>query len=255
VDSIKFGRGIRALRQRRGWRQEDLATAAGVSRSVVARVEQGRGDRAPFTTLQRVAAALGARVIVRLDWQGEGLDRLIDARHAALVDLVVREMSSNGWLCVTEATFNVYGERGSVDVLAFHPENGVLVVIEVKSAIPELGAMLLTLDRKVRLAPRIAADRGWKPTAVGRLLVVGDGRTTRRRLGEHRSMFDSAFPVRGWAARRWLARPAVVTGWSGLWIPSGDHHTVARRRDRVRPRASEREWGPEIPAGDHLEIA
>jgi hypothetical protein len=206
----------------------------------VARVEQGRGDRVPFATLEKVAAAVGARVTVRLDWQGEQLDRLIDARHAALVDQVVRETSGRGWQCVTEATFNVYGERGSVDVLAFHPETGVLLVIEVKSAIPEIGAMLMTLDRKVRLAPRIATDRGWRPAAVGRLLVVGDGRTTRRRLGEHRSMFDSAFPVRGWAARRWLARPAVVAGWSGLWIPSSDHQAVGTRRERVRSRASER---------------
>ncbi len=193
----------------------------------------------PFATLDKVAGAVGARVVVRLDWQGEQLDRLIDARHAALVDLVVRETSGHGWLCATEATFNVYGERGSVDVLAFHPESGVLLVIEVKSAIPEIGGMLMTLDRKVRLAPRIAADRGWKPASVGRLLVVGDGRTTRRRLDEHRSMFDSAFPVRGWAARRWLARPAVVAGWSGLWVPAGGHQTVTRRRERVRPGASE----------------
>ena len=233
MDSIRFGRGIRALRHRRGWRQEDLAAAARVSRGVVARLEQGRGDRAPVATLERVASALGARVIVRLDWQGEGLDRLLDARHAALVDLVVRVMSSAGWLCATEVTFNVYGDRGSVDVLAFHPESGMCLVVEVKSAIPEIGGMLMTLDRKARLAPRIAADRGWRPTAVGRLLVVGDGRTARRRFTEHQAMFDSAFPVRGWAARRWLAHPTVVASWSGLWIPSGDHDTVARRRERI----------------------
>lgn len=241
MDPIRFGRGIRALRQRRGWRQEDLAAAANVSRGVVARVEQGRGDRVPVATLEKIAGAVGGRVVVRLDWQGEQLDRLIDARHAALVDRVVREASSHGWLCVTEATFNVYGERGSVDVLAFHPQSSALLVIEVKSAIPEIGGMLLTLDRKVRLAPRIAGDRGWKPRAVARLLVVGDGRTTRRRFAEHQATFDTAFPVRGWAARRWLARPTAVAGWSGLWMPSGDHKAVTTPKERVRRRASKRE--------------
>ena len=90
----------------------------------MARMEQGRGDRLPYDTLAPIAGALGARVVVRLDWQGERLDRLIDARHAALIELVVRELTSLGWLCATEVTFSVYGERGSIDVLAFHPGRG-----------------------------------------------------------------------------------------------------------------------------------
>lgn len=240
MDPIRFGRGIRALRQRRGWRQDDLAAAANVSRGVVARVEQGRGDRVPFATLERITGALGARVVVRLDWQGEQLDRLIDARHASLVESVVRELSAHGWLCIPEATFNVYGERGSVDILAFLPQSRILLVVEVKSAIPEVGSMLMTLDRKVRLAPRIAADRGWKPGVVGRLLVVADGRTTRRRIREHGATLDLAFPIRGWAARRWLASPEPISGWSGIWVPADDHQAVATRRERVRPQASER---------------
>ncbi|HEY7591393.1 MAG TPA: helix-turn-helix transcriptional regulator [Candidatus Limnocylindrales bacterium] len=240
MDAIRLGRGIRVLRQRRGWRQEDLASAAGVSRSVVARVEQGLGDRLPVVTLARIAGALGARLVARLDWQGEQLDRLIDARHAAVVDVVVAELTRHGWLCVTEATFNVYGERGSVDVLAYHQATGVVLVVEVKSVLPELGGMLATLDRKVRHARRFAADRGWRPVAVARLLVIGDESLARRRLTEHRAVFDAAFPVRGWAARRWLANPDPRHGWSGLWIPSGDRHMVVTRRQRVRPVRVER---------------
>ena len=240
MDPVRIGRGIRALRQRRGWRQEDLAREARVSRGVVARVEQGRGDRLPHRSLATVVGALGARLVVRLDWNGEGLDRLIDARHASLTEVVVRLLSALGWLCATEVTFSVYGERGSIDILAFHPATGVLLVIEIKSAIPELGNTLIPLDRKVRLAPQIAAERGWKITAVGRLLVVADGSSTRRRLEEHRAVFDQQFPVRGWDVRRWLASPTPVRGWSGLWIPSGDGHTVATRTERVRRRPEER---------------
>ena len=236
VDPIRLGRGIRALRQRRGWRQEDVARAARVSRSAVARVEQGRGDRVPHASLATIAGALGARLVVRLDWNGEALDRLIDARHASLTEVVVRLLSALGWLCATEVTFSVYGERGSIDILAFHPATGVLLVIEIKSAIPELGNTLIPLDRKVRLAPGIAADRGWKVTAVGRLLVVSDGASTRRRLAEHRAVFDQQFPVRGWDVRRWLADPSPIQGWSGLWIPTGDGQAVPTRKERVRRR-------------------
>src|SRR3954471_6930613 len=120
VDAVRFGRGLRAIRLRRGWRQSDLARAAGVSRSIVSRVERGLGDAIPPRLLERVAAPLGARVTVRLDWPGEDFDRLLDADHAAVVDAVVRLLTAAGWETAAEASFNVYGERGSVDVLAFH---------------------------------------------------------------------------------------------------------------------------------------
>lgn len=227
MDAIRFGRGIRALRHRRNWRQEDLASAAKVSRSVVARIEQGRGDRVPPATLRQIADALGARVVVRLEWQGEQLDRLIDARHAAIVDRVVSDLTAWGWTCIPEATFNVYGERGSIDVLAFHPETQVLLVVEVKASIPEIGNLLLPLDRKVRLAPNVAAGHGWRVRSVARLLVVGEGSTNRRRIAEHAATFRSAFAIRGPDVRRWLARPAPEPAWSGLWIPSDDHDEVA----------------------------
>ncbi len=36
------GRGIRALRHRRGWRQRDFSAATGIARSVIADLEAGR---------------------------------------------------------------------------------------------------------------------------------------------------------------------------------------------------------------------
>jgi transcriptional regulator with XRE-family HTH domain len=226
MDVIRFGRGIRALRQRREWRQADLAREAGVSRSVVARIEQGRGDRVPVSRLDRIATAVGARVVVRLEFHAEELDRLIDASHALLVDRVLELLQAHGWICVTEATFNVFGERGSVDILAFHPLRGVLLVVEVKSRIPEIGNLLAPLDRKVRLAPILAKERGWAASSVARLLVVADESTNRRRIEQHAATFRTAFPVRGWDARRWLAAPDGTVGWSGLWIPSADRESV-----------------------------
>jgi transcriptional regulator with XRE-family HTH domain len=58
MDMVRFGRGIRALRMRRGWRQVDLAVAAGVSQSIVSRIERGLGGRIAVETLSRVAQAL-----------------------------------------------------------------------------------------------------------------------------------------------------------------------------------------------------
>src|SRR3954463_10511297 len=146
VDSVRFGRGIRALRIRRGWRQEDLASSVGISQSIVSRVERGFGDRLTGRTLERIGSALGARVVLRLDWNGESLDRLLDAAHACLVEDVVGALDHARWEGVPEATFAVRGERGSVDVLAWHAQTATLLIVEVKLVVPDIQAMLAALD-------------------------------------------------------------------------------------------------------------
>jgi hypothetical protein len=66
-------------------------------------------------------------------------------------------------------SFSRYGERGSIDVLAWHPRRRALAVFEVKSVTPDMQAMFVGLDRKGRLAPGIARERGWEPAAGPRL--------------------------------------------------------------------------------------
>ena len=186
MDTVRFGRQARALRRRRGWRQADLAAAAKVSRPLISRVERGHADQLTLAAVEAIAKALGARLNLVMTWNGEALDRLLDADHAALVDIVAATLRTLEWLVAVEVSFNIRGEWGSIDVLAFHPATGVVLVVEVKSVVPDLQATIFTLDRKTRLGLEIAAERGWHGRLVGRLLVVADGRTTRRRVAEHR---------------------------------------------------------------------
>ena len=136
MDVVRFGLSIRALRRRRGWRQVDVAEQAGVSRTAVSRVERGRADRLTIRALDTIAGTLGARLDCRLLWNGEALDRLLDASHAALVETVVAWLTSLGWQVATEVSFSIRGERGSIDVFAFHPTTATLLVVEVKSVVP-----------------------------------------------------------------------------------------------------------------------
>jgi transcriptional regulator with XRE-family HTH domain len=237
MDMVRFGRGIRALRHRRGWRQADLANEADVSRSVVARIEAGQGDRVPGRTLERVARPLGARVKTWLDWNGEALDRLLDGAHAALAEAVVAFLRRWGWEVAVEVTFAIRGERGSIDILAWHAATQVLLVIEVKSVVPDLQAMFLSFDRKVRLGAEIARDRGWRPRSIVKVLVIGETRTNRRRVEAHAAIFGVELPDRTVAVKRFLAVPNVEQRLRGLWFVSTAR--VASARHRVRnPRAA-----------------
>jgi transcriptional regulator with XRE-family HTH domain len=240
MDGLRVGRSLRALRIRANKRQHDVSVDAGVSRQQVSRVESGDIDGMTVGSLTRIGASLGATVDVIVRWHGEGLDRLLDAAHAAIVERVVRIFQANGWETAIEVTFNVRGERGSVDVCALHPQTATVVITEVKTVVPDAGSMLLTLDRKARLAPEIARSLGWPCRNVGRLLVIGDSSTTRRRVASLGATFAAALPQRAVAIRRWLRAPAGPM--AGLWFLPYDSALGTRRsptgRQRVRTRRS-----------------
>jgi len=236
MDAIRFGLAIRALRRRRGWSQVLLGSKAGLSGSAISRIERGLATRYSVRALTRVTDALGARLTMRVLWQGEELDRLLDADHARLVEAMVRRLTVAGWMVVPEATFSAGSERGSIDVLAWHPTGNQLLVIEVKSVMPDVQAMLSGIDRKARLAPTIARDRGWRIGAVSRILVLPDDRTARRRLLAFASTFDRALPARTVEVRRWLEAPERPI--AGVMFLSDVPHAGARHRVGTRRTAA-----------------
>jgi transcriptional regulator with XRE-family HTH domain len=130
MSSVALGLRIRALRIHKRLRQIDVARVAGVSRGVVSKVERGLLQNVQVGQIERIVAALGATLDVRVRWHGEQLDRLVDDVHARLVEAVVAMLRAAGWEVVVEASFSFWGERGSVDVLAYFPPLRILLVIE-----------------------------------------------------------------------------------------------------------------------------
>ena len=235
MDPVRLGISFRALRHRRRWRQVDLADVAGCSRPAISRIERGRVRELSVGCLANVAAALEADLDVRLKWHGEELDRLIDAAHADLVERTVRLLRRFGWETRTEFTFNVRGERGSVDILAWRQAPRIVLVGEVKSRMADSQATNASLDRKTRLAPIYARELGWNAASVGRLLVLPEGRTARRHIAAHAATFASVLPVRGRDVGRWLRDPQPGARFGGPLFMADAHQASARRRVRVRP--------------------
>ena len=199
-------------------------------------------SRYSLRALTRVTDALGARLSIRVLWQGEELDRLLDADHARLVEWMVQRLQGNGWKVVPEVTFQTGSERGSIDILASHPSGDQVLVVEVKSVMPDVQSMLAGIDRKVRLASAIARDRGWRTGAVSRVLAIADDRTARRRLAAFASTFDVALPARTVEVRKWLKEPGDPI--AGVIFVSDVHHKGARHRIRRRPATPTHEASP-----------
>ena len=182
-------------------------------------IERGHMDTVSIRILRRVAAVLDIRVDLTPRWRAGDLDRLLNAKHSELHELLARWFADQlpEWVLAPEVSFSIYGERGVIDILAWHEPTRSLLVIELKTAIADVNELLGTADRKRRLAAQVAQDRGWDPRTVSAWLIVADTRTNRRRLDAHMAVVRNAFPAGTWAVRRWLRRPndaiAALTVW------------------------------------------
>jgi hypothetical protein len=195
-------------------------------------------------TLRRVFGTLDADVVTVVRWRAGALDRLLDEGHADIVGRMVTYLVARGWTVIPEATYSEWGERGSIDILAWHQESRTLLVIEVKTEIASVEELLRRHDVKVRLAPRLAEARfGARPATTARLLVLSASATNRRRVERMDAALGAAYPMRGSEVRAWLRRPDGAL--SGLLFVGGGtanrRPTSARRMRRpadTRPAAS-----------------
>src|SRR5258705_11974097 len=97
MDDRRFGLAVRALRRRLGWRKRDLALGARVRQQEVSDVERGRLESKRVGVIRRIGAALDAGTPLDLQWRGGVIDRLVDRRHAALVERVAAVLAAAGW--------------------------------------------------------------------------------------------------------------------------------------------------------------
>jgi transcriptional regulator with XRE-family HTH domain len=251
MTDVMVGLVFRAIRRRRGWRQIDVARRAGVSQQLVSLIEHGRLEQVSLGALRSVARALEIELPLAPRWRGPELDRLLDAEHAALVEAVVAALDPSRWVVTLEWSFNHFGERGAVDVLAWDGSRSAVAIIEVKSRVVDVQDLLGKLDRKVRLARELLPrERAWTPHVVGRILVLPDSSTARDAIARVGRTFDASLPSRTIDTRRWLRDPHEDL--SSIWFLRTTRtiggarrprqpHDAARAPGRVAPPQSARD--------------
>ena len=226
MDGLRLGALCRALRIRKRWRQIDLAAKSGGSRSASSRLERGLVRDLGGDDLLRIREALGGRLDFVVRWQGGELDRLLNARHSALHEAVARFFRElPEWTIAPEVSFAIHGERGVIDILAWHAASRTLLVTEFKTDIVDITDLIGTLDRKRRLAAQIARERGWSPANIGVWLIVSDSSTNRRRVRNHATTLRSVLPIDGRSIRGWLIRPVGRVACLSFWSNAPDART------------------------------
>jgi transcriptional regulator with XRE-family HTH domain len=241
MNDTQVGSVFRAVRLRRGLTQSEVGAAAGLGRSTVSSIELGNVEQASLRTARAIARVLGISLTVDARWRGAEATRLLEERHGALVREVAAVLAGLGFEVRVEYTFNIWGERGSIDVLAWHPLLRAVVAIEVKTRLVDFQDLLASTDRKRRLLATICGQESWNAEAIGSVLVLPEESWARHAVRRFVPILDTAFPARTVQVRRWLLRP--IGDLRGIWFLSNDGLGSTIRRPggpmRVRPRRAE----------------
>jgi transcriptional regulator with XRE-family HTH domain len=235
MDDVRLGNAVRAIRLRKRLTQGVVADSAHVTRWQVSLVESGRLEDLPVRVLRRIARALDIYCDITLRWRGPELDVVLNRAHASLQVSVLRVLEAlDGWEAVPEVTYAFYGERGAIDILAWHAATGSLLVIELKTYLTDPAELTRTMDERMRHAARIAALRGWHPRTISSWVVMTETRTNRGRVARYREILAPLAGLDGRSMRRWLRSPMGAVTALSFWTDPGA--VVSRRVGRARSR-------------------
>lgn len=227
---IVIGSAIASIRDTIGWTQAELGDRVGQTQGWVSRVENGRIEDLTFASAERLLAALGARLIVTVDAPYLGdRRRQREPAHSRMAAYVGARLARSGWQVASEVEVGGDWSRGWIDVLAYHAATGMLLVIEIKTEIHDLGAIQRTLGWYEREAWQAARRLGWRPRCVvsGLLLLASEANDLR--CTANRDVFDAGF----------AGRARDLSSIVGGELPAGEQRRCVAMVD---PRSRRRLW-------------
>ncbi len=185
------------MRDALAWTQRDLAERARVSQAWVSLLERGLAPAASLARVERVANALGGRLVVGLDAPFlADRARQRDPAHSRMSAYVAGRLRRAGWSVEGELEVGGDRSRGWIDLLAFHSRTRVLLVVELKTEIHDLGGIVRALAWYEREAWAAARSRGWQPRRVLSCLLLLATEATDHRALANRAILDIEFPLR-----------------------------------------------------------
>jgi transcriptional regulator with XRE-family HTH domain len=227
----RFGASVQAVRVALGLSQRSLATRIGRSQVYVSLVERGRVAGLSITDAESICRALGATLVLGIDAPVLiAGPRQRDAAHARCVAYVTRRLTRDGWIVRREVQIGSPTRPGWIDLLAFHPESRVLMVIEVKTELIDLGGLERQLGWYSREARRAGKALGWDPVALVTAALVLATSVNDERIRENAAGIQQAFPRRWRELMRTVRGGDVGRGWGIALIDP-----QSRVRDWCRP--------------------
>jgi transcriptional regulator with XRE-family HTH domain len=239
-----LGATVTEIRTAIRWSQRELSRRTGIPQSTISRIERGRLADPPLATVEVLVAALGGRLRIEVDapYLGERRSQH-DPAHARMSGYVARRLEVARWRIASEVEVGGNRSRGWIDLLAFNPVTRLLIVIELKTEIHDLGQIDRTLGWYEREAWTAARRLGWRPTRVTRCLLLLMTDQNDATVHFNRESLRRLYPTRARAL-------AALVGGTSIELPQGGHALAmvdprSKRRSWIRPT---RDDGRRVPA-------
>ena len=131
-----------------------------------------------------------------------------DAVHAWLCGYVGRRLTSAGFDVRHEVEIGNGRFRGWIDVMAFREEDRSLITSEIKTDLPDVGAIQRTTTWYEREAWAAARRFGWRPSLQVVAVLALDSAEVEERIRSNRDLLRAAFPGRAQDLAAWLEASA-----------------------------------------------
>lgn len=212
---LSFARWCRSTRVDLDITQQQLADAVGVTRSYVARLESGRANPS-LEVVDRIGNALGIDFELTgrppIVWDGP---RTRDAVHARCSAYVHRRLLGAGHLVAREVQVRDGRSVGWIDLLAFDPRSGHLLIVEVKTSIHDIGRLERQVGWYERSAGPAAQGQGWVPRSTSTWVLLLASAENDAAVTAHADLFRHAFPLRA-VSMRDVLRGGTSSGGRGI---------------------------------------
>lgn len=208
--------------------QGEVADAAHVSRGYVAAIEAGTANPT-LDVVERIGTVLGleADLVLHPPTLVEPSSQL-DLVHARGIAYVERRLRAAGWQTAHEDEIVQARSHGWIDIIAFHPTSGSLLVIEIKTRLIDLGAVERQVGWYARAASDVARRKGWRPRRIVTWLLVLASDEVDRVIAANSQLLGAAFPTRARAMLEWLS--------------DGRHPLTSRGLAMIDPSSKRRDW-------------
>lgn len=170
---------------------------------MISRIEAGKLADVSLVTATRLLESMGGRLRIEIDVPFLGdRRRQRDPVHARMSGHIARRLEHIDWRVASEVEVGGDRSRGWIDLLALNRSTGLLLVIEVKTEIHDLGHIDRALGWYEREAWAAARRLGWRPVTVTGCLLLLMTRQNDDAIGFNRETLRRLFPLRAAVLRR-----------------------------------------------------